>query len=263
MKSERMDTVEKDRKFEQQLESVRNLLESTKYTKSVVLKPKDEVIYDPSMFAQLAKEVRRFGAEWFSWSGVFVIPEREEPASPAKQESSHCETIETVERSREFDQMLDRIGNMVESTQYIKSILVKPKKEVISDPSMLIQLYNKVTRVGAVWFSWSGVFVVPEREESASPAKQESSQDETLTPVTEEHSSQSAEALLNDRINIELEKLQAHFRRKMSKSEVCESVAFLLSRGFKPEEIAAKVGVGRATVYRHILQEKTDNSVSQ
>ena len=176
MKSERMDTVEKDRKFEQQLESVRNLLESTKYTKSVVLKPKDEVIYDPSMFAQLAKEVRRFGAEWFSWSGVFVVPER---------------------------------------------------------------------------------------EESASPAKQESSQDETLTPVTEEHSSQSAEALLNDRINIELEKLQAHFRRKMSKSEVCESVAFLLSRGFKPEEIAAKVGVGRATVYRHILQEKTDNSVSQ
>jgi hypothetical protein len=238
------------------------MLESIQFVKSVVIKPKEEVIYDPSMYAQLKQEVNRFDAVWFPWPGVFVIPSYEESASTPRQESQ-SEKMETVKGTSKFDEMLGRIRSMLESPQYIESVVIKPKREVICNSSSLIQLYVEVTRFGAVWIPWPGVFFFPGHQKSASPARQESSQDETRTLVTGEHSSQSAEALLNDRIDRELEKLKAHFGRKMSKSEVSESVAFLLSRGFKPEEIAVKVSIGRATIYRHILQEKPDNSVSQ
>jgi hypothetical protein len=254
-----MDIVEKERKLEQLFDRIGNMLESTQHTKSILIKPKGEVIYDLSMFEQLAKEVRSFGAVWFPWSGVFVIPNYEESASPARQEFQG-EKMGTVRISPECGQML---GNMVESTQYIKSVVIRPKGEVMCDSSMLRQLYVEVTRVGAVWFSQSGVFVIPEGEGSDVPVRQGTSQVETRTPVTEEHSNQSTGELLDDRVNIELERLRVHFGKKMSKSAVLESVAFLLSRGFKPEEIAVKVGAGRATIYRHILQDETDNSVSR
>ncbi len=262
-RGEGMDIVGKDRKLAHLLDQLRNMLKSTKYTQSLVIKPKQEVIYDSSMFAQLEQEVTRFDAVFFSWFGVFLIPAFEESASPAKQEPSQDEKMETVKRRRDFDHMLERIRNMVESTQYTQTIVIKPKDEAIYNHPMLIQLYQELTRVGAVWFSSPRVFMIPTCEKPAASARQEPSQSETRTSVAEEHSDQCAEALINDRINIEIEKLKAHFGRKMSKSAVVESVAFLLSRGFKPEEIADKVGVGRATVYRYVLQEKTDNSVSQ
>jgi len=100
IKGEKMDSAKKNRKLEQLIESVRNQLESTKYTKGVVIKPKDEVIYDRCMFAQLLKEKGRFGAEWISWFGVFVVPDYEESSSKARQESPQDKTIETVKRSR-------------------------------------------------------------------------------------------------------------------------------------------------------------------
>jgi len=257
-----MDIVEKERKLEQLFDRIGNMLESTQHTKSILIKPKGEVIYDLSKFEQLAQEVRSFGAVWFPWSGVFVIPTNEESASRARQEFQG-EKIGTVRINPECGQILDRIGNMVESIQYTKSAVIRPKGEVMCDSSMLRQLYVEVTRVGAVWFSQSGVFVIPEGEGSDVPVRQGSSQVETRTPVTEEHSNQSTGELLDDRVNIELERLRVHFGKKMSKSAVLESVGFLLSRGFKPEEIAVKVGAGRATIYRHVSQDKTDNSVSR
>lgn len=252
-----MDTAKKNRKLEQLIESVRNQLESTKYTKSVIIKPKDEVIYDRCVFAQLLTEIGRFGAQWVSWFGVFVVPDYEESSLKARQESPQDKTIETVKRGPEFDQMLDKIGNMIESTQYVGSLLVKPKND-----SIVSQLYQELTPVGAVWFSSVGVFVVPEREESGSPIIQGVSQVETVVSAAEESSSKHAGALLNDEINREFEKLKVYFGRKMTKTEACKSVAFLLSKGFKPEEIAAKLGVGRATIYRYIPKEKAETSVS-
>jgi hypothetical protein len=264
----KVDIVEKDRKLEHLLDQLRNMLKSTKYTQSLVIKPKQEVIYDSSIFAQLEQEVTRFDAIYFSWSGVFLIPAFEESAS-ARQESSQSEKMETVKRRRDFDHMLERIRNMVESTHYTQTVVIKPKDKAIYNHPMLIQLYQELTRVGAVWFSSPRVFMIPTCEKPAASARQESSQDEictsqseTRTPVTEEHSDQCAEVLLNDRINIEIEKLKAYFGRKMTKSAVVESVAFLLSKELKPEEIAAKVGVNISTIYRHIPKEKTENSVS-
>jgi len=118
--------------------------------------------------------------------------------------------------------MLDKIGNMIESTQYVRSLLIKPKND-----SVVRQLCQDFTPVGAIWFSSVGVFVIPEQEESGSSIMQDESQGETRT----------------SQVTSQVETLTPMTKEPSSKP-------------------AARLGVGRATIYRYILPKKPDNSVS-
>jgi len=156
-----------------------------------------------------------------------------------------------------LERALEELKPLFESiTETPKGIVIKPKQ--LSSRTFL-HLYEQVKyALGGKYHPYEYLFIIPkasQRETDAFPAVAGAfarsdklglnpdcdSQDETVKPD-----------LLQRTVEGELARLRAHFGRQLSKREVLESLCFLVHEGLKAEEIAVKIAVSRATVYRHL-----------
>jgi len=155
-----------------------------------------------------------------------------------------------------LEKALEELKPFCESiTETPEGIVIKPKQ---LSSRMFLHLYEQVKyALGGKYYPYECLFIIPkasQRETTSlhaaaeTPARSDrlglhrdcDSQDETLKPS------------LQRAVEGELARLRAHFRWKLSKREVEESLCFLVHEGLKAEEIAVKIAVSRATVYRHL-----------
>jgi hypothetical protein len=155
-----------------------------------------------------------------------------------------------------LERTLEELKPYCESiTETPEGIVIKPKQ---LSSRMFLHLYEQVKyALGGKHHPYEYLFIIPklsQRETHSFPAaagepagsgKQGlnldcESQDVTVKPD------------LQRTVEGELARLRARFGRQLSKREVMEGLCFLVHEGLKPEEIAVKIAVSRATVYRHL-----------
>jgi hypothetical protein len=156
-----------------------------------------------------------------------------------------------------LERALEELKPLCESiTETPEGIVIKPKQ--LSSRTFL-HLYEQIKyALGGKYHPYEYLFIIPKpsQGETASfsaaaetPAHADKqgfnpncdSQDETAKPDRQQRT-----------VERELARLRAHFRRKLSKREVAESLSFLIHEGLKAEEIAVNIAVSRATIYRHL-----------
>jgi hypothetical protein len=160
-----------------------------------------------------------------------------------------------------LERALEELKPLCESiTETPEGIVIRPKqllKELSS--RTFLHLYEQIKHaLGGKYHPYEYVFIIPKASQrettsfsaaAGAPARSDKhglspdcdSQDETVKPDLQQRT-----------VEGELAKLRAHFGRKLSKREVMESLCFLVHEGLRAEEIAVKIAVSRATVYRHL-----------
>ena len=153
-----------------------------------------------------------------------------------------------------LERALEELKPFCESiTETPEGIVIKPKQ--LSSRTFL-HLYEQIKyALGGKYHPYKYLFIIPKASQPETTSflaivgtsarsdqkPNRDSQDETAKPDLQQRT-----------VERELARLRAHFGRQLSKREVAESLAFLIREGLSAEEIAVKIAVSRATVYRYL-----------